>query len=378
MIYHLLYWWFDPDVTGRHFAYENSIFRATLAIMTSFVLVVLFAPRVIRFLLRKKIGDLPEFDNDKINELMRDKINTPTMGGVLIVAALLGTTLLWARLDNFYVQMGVVCVVGLTLVGGVDDWLKLTGGRRGGGRQGLYTLEKLLFQIGLSVVLAIYAYRYAGAEIALGNVWPRACNLLFYNPESPLVLPAVAFVGYAVIVLVGTSNAVNLTDGMDGLAAGCVGIVSFVFMILAFTAGLEKWADYLLTPKVPGSEELAILCGAMMGACLGFLWFNCYPVTVFMGDTGSLPLGGLIGYVAVVTRNELMLLIVGGIFVMEALSVLIQVGYFKMTGGKRVFRIAPIHHHFQAGGWSEPQTVVRLWLLGVVFAAMALVVIKLR
>jgi phospho-N-acetylmuramoyl-pentapeptide-transferase len=390
VIYHFLDWWLE----GRHLAYENPIFRATWSIVTSFVLVVVLAPRTIRFLISKKIGDRPDFNIASINELTRDKHNTPTMGGVLIMGSVLVSTLLWARLvadpktasvdphgwppfDPFYVYMGLICLVYLTILGGIDDWLKLTSHRRGGGRQGLYGYEKLLFQIGLAVVIGAFAFRHARPELARGNPWPTALNLIFYS-EPAAQLAAAPFIVFAALVLVGSSNAVNLTDGMDGLAGGCVALVSIVLTILAITVGLEKWADYLRTPKVPSAEELAVLCGAMAGACLGFLWYNCHPAAVFMGDTGSLPLGGLIGYVAIIIRNELMLFIVGGVFVIEALSVLIQVGYFKMSGGKRIFRVAPIHHHFHAAGWTETQTVVRFWILGTMFAALALAAVKMR
>ena len=181
-----------------------------------------------------------------------------------------------------------------------------------------------------------------------------------------------------VVVMTGTSNAVNLTDGMDGLASGCVALCALVFVIFAHVVGTQALAHKLLFPFVPKSGELVVLCGALVGSCLGFLWYNCHPARVFMGDTGSLPLGGLIGYVAIVTRQELLLLIVGGVFVLEAISVIVQVGYFKYTGGKRVFRCAPLHHHFHLGGWSEPQTVVRFWLIAAMFAAAALATIKLR
>jgi phospho-N-acetylmuramoyl-pentapeptide-transferase len=181
-----------------------------------------------------------------------------------------------------------------------------------------------------------------------------------------------------VLVMTGTSNAVNLTDGMDGLASGCVALCALVFLILAYIVGTQDVAGKLLMPHVPRSGELVILCGAILGSCLGFLWYNCHPARVFMGDTGSLPLGGMIGYVAVVTRQELMLFLAGGIFVIEAVSVMVQIGYFKWSAGRRIFRCAPIHHHFHLGGWSEPQTVVRFWLVAAMFAGLALASIKLR
>jgi phospho-N-acetylmuramoyl-pentapeptide-transferase len=204
----------------------------------------------------------------------------------------------------------------------------------------------------------------------------RILAVPFYKPG--VELGAMAFMVLTVLVMTGTSNAVNLTDGMDGLAAGCVAMCSVVFMVLTYIVGTRELAETLLFPHIPRSGELVVLCGAILGSSLGFLWYNCHPARVFMGDTGSLPLGGLIGFVAIVTRQELMLLIAGGVFVIEALSVILQVGYFKRTGGRRLLRCAPLHHHFHLGGWSEPQTVVRFWLAGAMFAGLALVAIKLR
>jgi phospho-N-acetylmuramoyl-pentapeptide-transferase len=210
----------------------------------------------------------------------------------------------------------------------------------------------------------------------------RILAIPFFKGETAasfgVLLPAWAFYVITVIVVAGTSNAVNLTDGMDGLASGCVALCAAVFMLLAWAVGDERIAEYLLIPYIPQSGELAVLCGAMVGSCLGFLWYNCHPAMVFMGDTGSLPLGGLIGLVAIVIRQELMLFIVGGVFVIEALSVMLQVGFYKGTGGRRIFRCAPIHHHFHLGGWSETQVVTRFWLLSVLFAALALATMKLR
>jgi phospho-N-acetylmuramoyl-pentapeptide-transferase len=204
----------------------------------------------------------------------------------------------------------------------------------------------------------------------------RILSVPFYKPG--LYLGPLAFMVVTVMVMAGTSNAVNLTDGMDGLASGCVSLCALVFMILTYVVSTSSLADKLLFPHVPHSGELVIFCGAILGSCLGFLWYNCHPARVFMGDTGSLPLGGLIGYIAVVTRQELMLLIAGGVFVIEAVSVMAQVGFFKWSGGRRLFRCAPLHHHFHLGGWSEPQTVVRFWLVAAMFAGMAVVSTKLR
>ncbi|MFQ5591023.1 MAG: phospho-N-acetylmuramoyl-pentapeptide-transferase [Phycisphaerae bacterium] len=380
----MLYYLARELLGGRHYAYENTLFRATCAALLCFVLTLLCLPSVIRRLIKWKLGDRPEFDHASLNELTRDKSNVPTMGGVMILASIALAVLLLADLSSFYVRMGLVCLVWLGTLGAVDDWLKLTAKRRAGSRDGLKMYEKLLFQIGLGVILGFYIYTHGRTNFAVtspyvdGETLPtyRILAVPFY--KAGLQLGAAAFMIVTVVVMAGTSNAVNLTDGMDGLASGCVAICALVFVILTYIVGTQELAHKLLFPHVPKSGELVIMCGAIFGASLGFLWYNCHPARVFMGDTGSLPLGGLIGYVAVVTRQELMLLIAGGVFVTEAVSVLMQVGYYKWSGGRRLFRCAPIHHHFHLGGWSEPQTVVRFWLLAVMFAALALATTKLR
>ncbi|MBU0717137.1 MAG: phospho-N-acetylmuramoyl-pentapeptide-transferase [Planctomycetes bacterium] len=380
----MLFYLFRELLQGRHYAYENPLFRGTCAALFCFLVTLLFLPRVIRRLIKWKLGDRPEFDHASLNELTRDKSNVPTMGGVMILGSVTLATLLLADLSCFYVRMALVCVFWLGILGAVDDWLKLTAGRRAKSRDGLKTYEKLLFQVGLGVVLGYYVYSYGQSNYALVStlVEPTAVpaykvlSVPFY--KTGLELGALAFMVVTVIVMTATSNAVNLTDGMDGLAAGCVAVCALVFVVLAYIVGTEELARKLLFPHVPQSGELVVLCGAVLGACLGFLWYNCHPARVFMGDTGSLPLGGLIGFVAVVTRQELMLLIAGGVFVIEAISVVAQVGYFKWTRGRRLLRCAPIHHHFHLGGWSEPQTVVRFWLVAAWFAGFALATIKLR
>ncbi len=380
MIYLLFRRWLE----GKHYAYENALFRGACAALLCFLIVLVLMPRVIRRLMKWKLGDRPEFDHAPLNELTRDKTNVPTMGGVGILAAIVLAVVLLADITNFYVQMGLVCLVWLGVLGGVDDWLKLTAGRRLGSRDGLKMYEKLLFQVGLGVVLGFYIYHYGQNNYAVLSrlVQPgevpayRILTVPFY--KTGVQLSTGVFMIVTVLVMTGTSNAVNLTDGMDGLAAGCVALCALVFSILTYIVGTPGLADKLLFPHIPRSGELVVICGALFGACMGFLWYNCHPARVFMGDVGSLPLGGLIGYVAVVTRQELMLLIAGGIFVMEAFSVMLQVGYYKWSGGRRIFRCAPIHHHFHLGGWSEPQTVVRFWLLAAMFSAFALATIKLR
>lgn len=388
----MLYLYLNHVFKGQAYAYQSVLFRATCAILFAFFLVWWFGPAVIRTLIRMKVGDVPEFHNKALNESNRDKANTPTMGGILILGAILVSVLVLANLRNYYVLLAMFCLVWLGMLGAADDWLKLTAKRRGGGRDGLKMYEKLLFQIGLGVLLGYFIYYHgavtAGQFATIGGPagWTEASRrqleayhvlaVPFY--KHGIFLGIYGFMITTVLVTAGTSNAVNLTDGMDGLAAGCMAICSFVFVAIAVLVGDVGQATRLLMPAVPGADELGVLCGAMVGACLGFLWYNCHPAQVFMGDTGSLPLGGLIGYVAIVTRQELMLFIVGGIFVIEAVSVILQVSYFKLTGGKRIFWVAPIHHHFHLGGWTETQTVMRFWLVSALFAAFALATVKLR
>jgi len=383
MLYHLFY----RLTHGAPYAYKSEWFRATLAIVVAFAIVWMLGPWVIRTLVRMKIGDHPEFDHKALNETMRTKTNTPTMGGALIVVAIAGTVLLLADLTNFYIVMGLFCLTWLAVLGGVDDWLKLTVNRRAGTRDGLKMWEKLIFQVALGVLLALFVYRCGDAMLADAR-WGAnldAPAAAFYNilivpfTKHTLTLPTWAFAVLAIIVIAGTSNAVNLTDGMDGLASGCMVLTAFAFTVFAVVVGSYDLAAPLLFPHIRGAAELAVLCGAVVGACLGFLWYNAYPAQVFMGDTGSLPLGGLMGYVAIVTRLEPMLLIVGGVFVIEALSVVIQVVVFKASGRKkRVFRCSPLHHHYHLGGLNETQVVMRFWLLAALFAAFALLTIKLR
>ncbi len=352
-------------------------FQTTAAILVSFMTCLLFGNRMIAWLRRKKIGDNPEFDHAEFNREMMSKKGTPTMGGLLIIASIAAATLLLADLRNFYVQMALICLIWLGGVGATDDWLKLTAGHRTGSRQGLTSLEKLLFQIGLGVLLCYFTFEH-------GRAIPETHTLFFpFFKKAELTLNLAAFIAIGAVVMTGSSNAVNLTDGLDGLAAGTMAIVSFAFVVLALIAGTLQWAGYLYLPFIPASDQMAVIAGAIMGACLGFLWFNCNPARVFMGDTGSLAIGGLIGYIAIVVRQELMLFLIGGIFVAEAFSVMIQVGYFKYSRrkygvGRRVLLMAPLHHHFQRKGWSETQVVVRFWLIGAMLAAMALATIKLR
>lgn len=376
MIYHLLYW-LRADSFG-FYAYQDVLFRGVLAALTSFAVAFFMAPKVIRWLMRMKIGDRPEFHHAALNELMRERANTPTMGGIIILSAVLAGTFLWARMDNPFIHKAIFIIVWFGGIGAVDDWLKLTVKTHHRSRDGLKAHEKLAFQLGGAVLIAYFLYSdFQRIEDA------RMFWLPFYKNGIPMNV--VFFSVITVLYIAGTSNAVNLTDGMDGLASGCLGIVSSVLVILCYIASeymsrtvKVTWASYLLLPHIPQSGELCIFFASITGAILGFLWYNCHPAQVFMGDVGSLPLGAAMGYGAIVTRNEILLFVIGGVFMMELFSVILQVGYFKYSGGKRIFRCAPIHHHFHLAGWSEPQVVVRFWLLSVAFAVIALATLKLR
>ncbi len=379
MIYHLL-WHFREVFTHRlgFYAYQDVMFRSVLAVLTSFSIAILLGPKIIRFLVRKKIGDRPQFNHAALNELTKDKVNTPTMGGLIIILAVLSTTFLWAKLNNPFVQKAIVLLIWFAVLGGVDDWLKLTSQLCHRSRDGLKPWEKLVFQFGGAVLVASFLYTDF-TNIKDGKLlW-----LPFYKYGLPLA--NWAFVLIAIFYISATSNAVNFADGMDGLAVGCLGMVSLVLVVLCYVASETMtrtspvaWASYLLLPAIPQAGELSIFYSAILGAVLGFLWYNCHPAQAFMGDVGSLPLGAAMGYGALVTRNEILLLLIGGVFVLELISVVLQIGYFRYTGGKRLFRCAPIHHHFHLAGWSEPQVVVRFWLLAAVFAAIALATLKIR
>jgi phospho-N-acetylmuramoyl-pentapeptide-transferase len=369
--------WLDGHELGFLRVFNAITFQSAVALVVGFLLVITLGPRVIGWLRRQKIGDLASFDQADVDKLMEGKKGTPTMGGVLIIAAIALTTALLADLSNFYVQMALICLIWLGAVGATDDWLKLTAGRRAGSRQGLTSLEKLLFQIGLGVLLAVFTYNY-GSQLEE----TRQFYVPFFKGVS-IHLSLGAYVVLATLVMTGSSNAVNLTDGLDGLAAGCMSIVSFSFMVLAVIIGTQQMAKFLYMPYIRPAGQMAVIAGAMTGACLGFLWFNCNPAKVFMGDTGSLALGGLIGYIAIVIRHEMVLFLVGGVFVVEAVSVMMQVSYFKYSRrkygeGRRIFLMAPLHHHFQRKGWTETQVVVRFWLIGAMLAAMGLATVKLR
>lgn len=371
-------------------------FRAFGAVLLSFVLVLAFGRRVIRWLARQKIGDAPEFYNQDLNALMAARAGTPTMGGLLIIGAIVATTCLLADVvHNRYVHLALILALWLAFVGGIDDWLKLTASRRNPGqREGLFAWEKLLFQLGIGAIVGFFLWKAAaGADghvlnLPFQRTYPPTPTLesIVQPPVvqgSVIVLGVWAFSILAMLVIAFMSNAVNITDGMDGLAPGNLVITSFALMVIAWISGSPRAAYFLMVPHVEGTGELMVVAGAMAGACLGFLWFNCSPASVFMGDTGSLAMGGLVAFVAVATRQEALLPLVGGIYMIEIGSVVLQTGWFKWTRrtrgeGVRIFRCAPIHHHFHLGGWKEQQVVTRFYIVSIVLAMLALASLKLR
>lgn len=390
MLYLILVEWLGERLSGGLLRPLVSLmrqdqFRGLAAAGLSFLLVIAFGPRTIRWLRRKKIGDSGASDADALRSHSSAKANTPTMGGILIVGAIAASTILLADVTQFYVYMGLIVLCWLAALGGIDDYLKLTArSRPGGSRQGLYAWEKLIFQLGLGLLVGWFVYAEAPSS---GDV-RHVLNLPFqktYLPTSMgqlnpalIFLGPLAFTAIATCMVAGMSNAVNITDGMDGLAGGVSVIVGVGAFVLVIIAGDQSIAQFLLVPYVPLSGELAVLAGATVGASLGFLWWNCSPAQVFMGDTGALALGGVLGYIAVVTRQEILILIMSGVFVMEIASVVLQVGYFRATGGKRIFRVAPYHHHLHLGGWPEQQVVARLWIISVLLVVAALALLKLR
>jgi phospho-N-acetylmuramoyl-pentapeptide-transferase len=361
-------------------------FRALAAAGLAFAIVIALGRRTINWLTRMKIGDTGLTDAEALRVKAQSKANTPTMGGILIAGAIAASILLLADISQPYIHCALIVLLWLAALGGVDDWLKLTSARRGtGSRQGLYAWEKLVFQVGLALLIGVFAYKHGDSE-ALTDM-AHVINLPFQktwiksgvevNPAL-LYVPQWAFIFLAILMIAGISNAVNITDGMDGLASGISTAVAFGLCILALIAGSLKFSQFLLVPHVPGSEELAVVAGAMAGACLGFLWWNCSPAQVFMGDTGSLCLGGLIGFIALITRHEAVVLLMCTVFLIEIGSVVLQVGYFKASGGKRIFKCAPFHHHLHLSGWTEQQIVVRAWIVSIILVVFALASIKLR
>ncbi len=336
--------------------------RAILGVLTALAISLLLGPAMIRRLSLLKIGQKVRDDGPQSH---LSKAGTPTMGGALILASIAIATLLWGNLGNraVWVVLSVTLLFGL--IGGVDDYLKL----KYGNSKGLPARTKFFWQsvVGLSTALFLY----------LGATLPAETQLLvpFLKDVAPEL--GLLFIPLAYLVIVGTSNAVNLTDGLDGLAIMPTVLISAALGIFAYASGNIVIAQYLHIPYLPGAGEIAVFCGALVGAGLGFLWFNTYPAQVFMGDIGALGLGAALGVIAVLVRQEIVLFIMAGVFVMEALSVMLQVASFKLTG-KRIFRMAPLHHHFELKGWPEPRVIVRFWIITVVLVLIGLASLKIR
>ncbi len=339
-------------------------FRAAMAVLTSFLISVLLGPFVIKKLRELKIGEkINKGDSLRLDDLHSNKRNTPTMGGVLILIAVISSTLIWADLMNRFIWTVLLSTVWLGVTGFIDDYLKQVAGRS----KGLSVKAKFTSQVVLGLTLgAILIFSF---QNSLRLEVPFLKNLSFDLDGL--------FIIFVILVIAGSSNAVNLTDGLDGLAIGIVVMVALAFSVLCYVSGNIKLSEYLLIPYIKGSGELTVFCASIFGAGLGFLWFNCYPASIFMGDVGSLALGGALGTVALLIRKELLLVIVGGIFVLEALSVILQVGSFRLTK-KRIFKIAPLHHHFQFLNWPENKVIVRFWIIAALLALMTIVTLKIR
>jgi phospho-N-acetylmuramoyl-pentapeptide-transferase len=344
-------------------------FRAICAGLTAFILSLLFGNFVIRKLISLKFGQpiRTAAEVHKLHELHGSKKGTPTMGGILLIGSIVVSTLLWAKPENPLVWLVLFSTLFLGAIGFYDDWLKVAKKSS----DGISSRLKFGLQCLLAGIFTIFFLTHP-------KVSAVAQELYIPFLKDPLVLGMGAFTFlFYLLVIVGTSNAVNLTDGLDGLATGCTATVAASYAIFAYVAGNTKAAAYLQVPYVAFSGELAVLCVALLGACLGFLWWNAYPARVFMGDTGSLAIGGMLGSVAICCKQELLLVIVGGVFVMEAMSVILQVASFKLTG-RRIFKMSPIHHHFELSGWKENTVIVRFWIMSVLFALLGLATLKLR
>jgi len=350
---------FSTDV-GVLNVFRYITFRSVWALLTALILSILFGPAMIRWLRRVKCGQYIREDGPQ----HQAKQGTPTMGGLMILFSVGISTILWADLSNIYVWLTLLVFTGFSAIGFADDYLKVVKKQN----LGLSAKAKFLAQCAV-----------AAAAIALLIQQPAYSTELlvpFFKNFSPDL--GWFYLPFAMVVMVGASNAVNLTDGLDGLAIGPMVVAMACFAIFIYVSGHVAMANYLQVQSIQGIGEVTVFCGAMVGAGLGFLWFNAHPAQVFMGDVGSLGLGGALGFVAVLAKQELLLAIVGGVFVFETLSVILQVGYFKLTGGKRIFKMAPLHHHFELKGIPESKIIVRFWILSILMALMALSTLKLR
>ena len=359
MLYHLLYPLHTSISVFNVFRYIT--FRTIYASLTAFLICFLLGPTVIRKLSQLQIGQYIREDGPQTHH---KKAGTPTMGGTLVIFSTVVSTLLWTNLNNRYVWIVILVTVGYGAIGFVDDYLMQIKKQS----KGLSGRNKFLLQTVLAIIIGSLVYFSPGFSSSI--------TVPFFKKVSPDL--GWGYILFAAFVIIATSNAVNLTDGLDGLAIGPLIIASSTYMVFAYVAGHIKIANYLQINYISGSGEIAVFCGTLAGAGLGFLWFNTYPAQIFMGDVGSLSLGAAIGTVAVITKQEILLTIVGGLFVIETLSVIFQVGFFKMTHGRRIFRMAPLHHHFELKGWPEPKVIVRFWIIAIALALLSMSTLKLR
>jgi len=377
--------WLARDIRAFN-VFSYLTLRAVLAAGTALVIGLLAGPWVIRKLTEMKIGQAIRTEGPQSH---LSKSGTPTMGGALILIAIVVTTLLWADLANRFVWVVLLVTLGFGWVGWVDDYRKVVHRNP----KGMSAREKYLWQSLIGLAAAFYlafAIAAPNTEKLLPLMWQWVSNgfELDLPARSDLIVPffknyaypmgVFGFVILSYLVIVGTSNAVNLTDGLDGLAILPASMIGAALGIFAYVIGRADFSRYLLFPFIPGAGELVIICAAIAGSGLAFLWFNAYPAQVFMGDVGALALGGALGTIAVITRQEIVLFIMGGVFVAETVSVMLQVGYFKLTGGKRIFRMAPLHHHFELSGWKENQVVVRFWIITIMLVLVGLSTLKIR
>ena len=363
-MFYYLYTLYGHDILFFN-VFRYITFRTVSALLTALLISFLCGPPLIRWLKRHQRHGQPIRDDGPASHLLT-KQGTPTMGGTLILFGLTLSTLLWANLENRYIWVVILVTLGFGCLGAYDDYLKLTKNNS----KGFSGKKKLLIQI---VISAIGAY----AVMSIGeSALSTSTSLPFF--KNIFIDLGYFYIPFGIFVIVGASNAVNLTDGLDGLAIGPVMSVGACFVLISYLVGNHIFANYLQIAFIPGTGELAIFCGALIGAGLGFLWFNAPPALVFMGDTGSLSAGAALGMISMITKHEFILAIAGGLFVMEAISVILQVGYFRLSGGKRIFLMAPIHHHFEKKGWSEPTVVFRFWIISIVLALLALTTLKLR
>jgi phospho-N-acetylmuramoyl-pentapeptide-transferase len=377
MLYYLFFYLLRPHFSPLN-VFRYITVRTAMASTSALLLSLLMGPWVIERLRDLQVKQYIREEGPKAHQ---KKAGTPTMGGVLIVAAIIIPTLLWADLRNAYVLLAMGATLAFGTIGFVDDYNKVVRRRNLGltprAKFSLQVLTCVLVGIALVSLQTQGAYSTQLSVPFFKRLHPNLVISSLFGHSYIWPLAYVPFVLFLVLVIVGCSNAVNLTDGLDGLAIGCVLVSSTALTVLTYLSSNAKFADYLDLQKIPDAGELVIFCGSLAGASLGFLWYNAHPAEMFMGDVGSLALGGAIGTVAVIIKQEILLLSIGGVFVLEALSVIIQVGSFKLTG-KRVFRMAPLHHHFELLGWSESKIIVRFWIVALVFALFSLTTLKLR